>query len=352
MIDVAVPYLSLVGSSYVVIISSVTYGVYAVSTLCGPTDPLTRSLHNDRWPLTYWTRLFVLPWTLLLSRIQAFETSLASLGTVSLALSWSWPYIRSWMLEEDPQPAVGPFFGSSAGTLSLSELWSVRQRWVWGWWVVKRYYAQFYRHMVLPLIVGQRRHPLSDGRHDEGSESRRRTHHSTPSTATTTTTTTLSSTSTTSNTNANNSTTETAVWDTALTDYADYDVYFGDDQPSSLTSTRISAYDLLQHVVGTWMLPALSATTGHLLQQWVAPKITSVSLDTFGWSMVGGCVLAVVKVSLDLLVSSLRLTMIGFGKGRLSSPTASIAVADAGSELPTVVLKEINGQSDEIFFLH
>ena len=44
--DYLVPYTAFIGSSYVVVISSITYGVYAVTTICGPWDPLSQSIRS------------------------------------------------------------------------------------------------------------------------------------------------------------------------------------------------------------------------------------------------------------------------------------------------------------------
>jgi hypothetical protein len=163
--DFLVPYVMFIGTTYVLVISSVTYGVYAVTTVCGPLDPLVRSIREGEsifegfkdsllptegpWNWKYWVGLFSLPYALLLASSRAFEGVLSFSSLVTLSAIKVLPYIF------EPYAVTG---GAAENMDLISQLVQERRIVLLGLLGFKRFYTLFYNRILTPLVVGKRAH--------------------------------------------------------------------------------------------------------------------------------------------------------------------------------------------------
>ena len=371
--SIVVPYSTVLGTSYIFVLSSVTYGVYAVTTMCGIDDPLTEWVFgrhgNGSWGWRGWrgwVSLASMPWISLMvvgtghgvTGPRRLERALGRVGLVGLFYAFiAYRANHISQFHRQQQAIIGPPVSSTSvqvpevltdlrafissnlapllsqvensssapNSIDLSDLVRRRSLVLVGLMSLRSVYTWIYRQYMVPLFVGSKPLGAAASATDE--------------------------------------------FDTPILHYEDYhlvdDVEYEDElelnievqagendeerplvdqpaqeqQPRPQNTFRFTLFSGLKALVIAWIYPTIAATSGMLLKnsyigvrRMIKSSVIDDSspLDTFMWNVLGGCTFSVLKDVAVLLYSrQKRQQRLSMKLRNYEHPTGQSSVAES-----------------------
>lgn len=284
--EYSVPAVCSVAVAYVVLVSSVTYGVYAVTFTCGPGDLMTDALlKQPAWGWKTWCGLALSPLYVIF-----MQSSLPLMSPLSSFIPSALAY---YALCYAKLTSRGPMLNFSTLT-ATTKLFHERFLQIVGLMAVRRVYNYIYTRYMVPLIVGTSLHLPSLSR------TRRSVARDTVD-------------------DIINQWQQEAVDEAVQADDQDQNLIVeqpvDNDNQDREVRVHLTGFDILRSVVYSWLFPVYASVSGSLVQSGVGSLLKPENIarfgmaqgtlwslrrftgkfDTFTWNLIGVCSIALFK---------------------------------------------------------
>ncbi|KAI3646184.1 hypothetical protein MP228_009112 [Amoeboaphelidium protococcarum] len=202
-VDWCVPYLAVGCGFYVILLASAQYGSHVVTSLCGREDVLSKAIHQkSSWPWRLWVSLSSIPTMLLMFKSERLERSMSNLGLATLTYGFLslmlkdyviktfqnagytvqetsnynllWPLSTTLTIMKGRDNLVLPSGTAETPLITSSIRW--RGALLLSLLSLKRVYSLVYKKYMVPLILGipiRKSSSIRNSNDEQGDRSRR-----------------------------------------------------------------------------------------------------------------------------------------------------------------------------------